>query len=547
MGIFNKKKNDLLNGLKILINGVNILEDDNKSNANQKKDAIDNKVLMEKWDFNNDFIHEKEEPLLKKTKEELYEYASMAYLVNTAKGVYYMKNNDSSVFTGHSLWLDNGESNHKVLSDIIVTGTLLNATFMIVYDRISGIEYLIDTRGILYILEIFKPELLLQICGYKIKRNFKKSCLEIIGHYKYEIPYMDKVDAGKVLEKTAPDESLIINKKFIKFLNQRKCETDNYLYFTLSNGKNGAICRYFCEKYGNYEILPNVFIDDETINVRIKMPSEKDANSDYYFMCSRYNVSFKNYSIYNVSIENYVGALDLYEYKLWDKGIYTSYPKPSIGKAPMYISINETLKQLLNYNNDFDLFKKLYHKLEKKIEYCFSLINYNNNTFESIRIDYPNSYDDNFIEKKKEYYEKNDKYKEVLKSYEANILELLINNNYYIPKWKSESDLYVLIKKQYQDAIFQYRASWLGQQSIDVFVPSLKLGFEYQGEQHFKPVNFFGGQESFESTKKRDIRKQELCEKNGIRLIYWNYNELVNIANLKEKLKNIEMGLKKSE
>ena len=149
-----------------------------------------------------------------------------------------------------------------------------------------------------------------------------------------------------------------------------------------------------------------------------------------------------------------------------------------------------------------------------------------------------------FIAKKKNYYEKNDKYKEALRSYEANILETLLNENVYIPKWKSESDLYVLIKKYYNDAVFQYRVSWLGQQSIDVYIPSLKIGFEYQGEQHFKPINFFGGTEGFEETQRRDSKKMSLCKCNNVNLIYWNYDELINESNLKKKLNEFNILLK---
>jgi len=51
---------------------------------------------------------------------------------------------------------------------------------------------------------------------------------------------------------------------------------------------------------------------------------------------------------------------------------------------------------------------------------------------------------------------------------------------------------------------------------FDVFIPSLQLAFEYQGEQHFVNVGRFT---TVEKQKLRDKEKRELCEQNGITLI----------------------------
>ena len=48
---------------------------------------------------------------------------------------------------------------------------------------------------------------------------------------------------------------------------------------------------------------------------------------------------------------------------------------------------------------------------------------------------------------------------------------------------------------------------------------------EYQGEQHFKPVSYFGGQEGFINLKKHDLMKQAFCAQNNIPLFYINYDE----------------------
>ena len=54
---------------------------------------------------------------------------------------------------------------------------------------------------------------------------------------------------------------------------------------------------------------------------------------------------------------------------------------------------------------------------------------------------------------------------------------------------------------------------------------------EYDGTQHFKSVDFFGGEESLKYTKINDKIKNNFCKKSNIKLIRINYKE-----NLKEKL-----------
>jgi thiol-disulfide isomerase/thioredoxin len=54
---------------------------------------------------------------------------------------------------------------------------------------------------------------------------------------------------------------------------------------------------------------------------------------------------------------------------------------------------------------------------------------------------------------------------------------------------------------------------------LDGFCEELNLAFEYHGAQHFEPVEYFGGQKTFEAIQKRDKLKLELCAKAGVRVI----------------------------
>ena len=45
------------------------------------------------------------------------------------------------------------------------------------------------------------------------------------------------------------------------------------------------------------------------------------------------------------------------------------------------------------------------------------------------------------------------------------------------------------------------------------------IALEYQGEQHFRPIDFFGGEKAFLQNQKRDEKKRKLSEKHGAKLI----------------------------
>lgn len=127
-----------------------------------------------------------------------------------------------------------------------------------------------------------------------------------------------------------------------------------------------------------------------------------------------------------------------------------------------------------------------------------------------------------------------------------NLKKILYENKEIGHRWQSEYLLYKLIKTYYNDAIYQYKSDWLGAQSIDIYIPSLKIGFEYQGVQHYEPIDYFGGQEGFEYNVKRDARKFEICQDQGIKLIYWKFSEKISKDNLVAKMSALDIELNKN-
>ena len=81
---------------------------------------------------------------------------------------------------------------------------------------------------------------------------------------------------------------------------------------------------------------------------------------------------------------------------------------------------------------------------------------------------------------------------------------------------------------------YQKRFDWLGLQSLDFYLPDYNVGVECQGEQHFFPVKYFGGEKTFKKTLERDKRKKKLCEENGVKLLYFgnvpNYDTFLGEA-----------------
>lgn len=103
-------------------------------------------------------------------------------------------------------------------------------------------------------------------------------------------------------------------------------------------------------------------------------------------------------------------------------------------------------------------------------------------------------------------------------------------------KWVSEQKAYAIIKSLYSDAIYQYTAEWLGEQSIDIYIPSQMIAIEYQGSQHYQAVEFFGGKKGYEQTIKRDDSKKQKCMTQGVTLIEWRFDEPLTEECIKNKI-----------
>jgi hypothetical protein len=88
-------------------------------------------------------------------------------------------------------------------------------------------------------------------------------------------------------------------------------------------------------------------------------------------------------------------------------------------------------------------------------------------------------------------------------------------------RWLSERALFERLRDAFpgEKILHQFRPWWLRPQSLDIYLPDHNIAIEYQGAQHTRPVEFFGGEEAFEDVQMRDLYKRQLCEENGCTLI----------------------------
>ena len=70
---------------------------------------------------------------------------------------------------------------------------------------------------------------------------------------------------------------------------------------------------------------------------------------------------------------------------------------------------------------------------------------------------------------------------------------------------------------------------------FDFYIPKLNLAIEYDGEQHFKPVEQFGGKEAFVLVRENDEIKNRFCRENNINLLRISYKNIKKISKILEE------------
>jgi very-short-patch-repair endonuclease len=73
---------------------------------------------------------------------------------------------------------------------------------------------------------------------------------------------------------------------------------------------------------------------------------------------------------------------------------------------------------------------------------------------------------------------------------------------------------------------------YINRLNFDFYLPKINICIEFDGEQHFKPLDRFGGENEFIHIKGRDESKNLFCENNNIKLIRIPYTEILNVESI---------------
>ena len=108
-------------------------------------------------------------------------------------------------------------------------------------------------------------------------------------------------------------------------------------------------------------------------------------------------------------------------------------------------------------------------------------------------------------------------------------------------RWVAETTLYKIVSSLFpkHEVIHHYRGAELEGLELDIWLPDWKIGLEYQGVQHYKVIEHWGGKEGLEKRVANDHKKKQLCKKLGYHLVEFRYSEELSANQVRKKLANI--------
>jgi hypothetical protein len=109
--------------------------------------------------------------------------------------------------------------------------------------------------------------------------------------------------------------------------------------------------------------------------------------------------------------------------------------------------------------------------------------------------------------------------------------------------WVSETLLSMLMQRIAPGEVMlrHHRPAWLEGLELDIFLPGMSLGIEYQGQQHFRPIKAWGGPRALAEVQTRDARKADLCRVHGVRLLAVDYTEPLTEEHVRRRLAEVAL------
>ncbi len=374
-------------------------------------------------------------------------------------------------------------------------------------DKLKDMILFVDTLDGMYIYYNYKIRFILN--KHFMRINFNNSRRVVCSGLKNNDIWIqefsifgDELEFVKKTKDFSNYKAIELNVK--QKMNKNKIE----IYFSNHNYKSELISENYFKEKNKIKRINNEFKDDDTINYKVTL----DINDVYELGFANYlNKKCSKLSIYGIEVDVILDIIT----KSYSSQIYHSASQEQ--KKYLEEECNRIKKKIQDEKNikEKDIPQYLYDKYvydsSNNFKFICDLLLENNVDYKSYGFFWESVY--------------------------TEIYHKLIQNKVIKVKWKSEYNLYNLVKKEFNDAKFQYRCSWLGNQSLDIYIPSKLIAIEYQGKQHYEPVKLFGGEDSLKKRKELDERKKKLCENHGISLIEWKYYEPITRVNLLKKLK----------
>ncbi len=127
------------------------------------------------------------------------------------------------------------------------------------------------------------------------------------------------------------------------------------------------------------------------------------------------------------------------------------------------------------------------------------------------------------------------------------------NNRNREKKFRNRSKLEILCEevlcKDFQNISFKFNDNFTIGMELDIFIPELKLAFEFNGPTHYKDI--FSNPKKFNRTLQIDKEKKNKCNQLGIDLIVFDvskkWGDSFNQEILKEVTEIIEEKLEKNQ
>ena len=107
-------------------------------------------------------------------------------------------------------------------------------------------------------------------------------------------------------------------------------------------------------------------------------------------------------------------------------------------------------------------------------------------------------------------------------------------------KWVNEKLLYNIVKSLFPNytVLFHFRAEWLENLELDIFIKEISVGIEYQGIQHYEAIKHWSGEKGLKHRQYNDMRKKTLCQNMGVKILYFDYTENISLSYVEKKITN---------